>query len=361
MSDTSSSKSSSLMAQLLAKHTKAFVSLNKGESVKARITKLTNSEILVDAGAKTEAHVLEKDKRILHTILGMFKVGDEVEVNVLNPESEYGNPVVSLRRYLGNIAWTKLEELEKSKDQLEVTVKDVTKAGFVVETDFGISGFLPQSHTSEQGIAPSQRIKVKVLELLRKDNKVIFSQKATMSEDDFAVVTKQFKVGEKVEVTVGNVTSFGVFVNLVLPKPTERLTTVEGFLHISEASWDKVDDLSDTFTPGQKVEMVVTRFDTDNRKINLSVKRLTADPFEELMEKYPVDAKVTGTVSKVEEAGVTIDLDEGIEGFVKKEKVPPGTSYTVDQSATFTVAEHDKKKHRLLLTPVLKEKPLMYR
>lgn len=360
MSDTSSNKSTSLMAQLLAKHKTAVVSLKKGESVKAKITKLTNSEILVDAGAKTEAHVMEKDKKNLNTILSMFKVGDEVEVNVLNPESEYGFPVVSLRRYLGNIAWNKLEELLKSKDQIEVTVKEVTKAGFVVEADFGVSGFLPQSHTSEQATL-GHRLKVTVLEVNRKDNKVIFSQKSALSEEEFAVVTKQFKVGDKVEAVVGNVTAFGMFVVLTLPKPTEKTKSVEGFVHISEVAWDKVDDISELYSTGQKIETVITKFDTETRKINLSVKRLTADPFDELIAQYPVDKKVTGTVSNVEESGVTVELEAGIEGFIKKDKIPPTTTYEAGQEVTATVSEHDKRKHRLLLTPVLLEKPLMYR
>src|SRR6266700_187987 len=139
-------KAQSAMAQLLAKHQNNFVTLKKGESVKAKLTKLTPNEILVDAGAKTEAVVLERDKRIVGTIMQQFKVGDTVEVNVLNPESESGQSVVSLRRYLGNLAWEKLETLQKKSEQLEVTIKDAGKAGYVVDTVFGISGFLPQSH-----------------------------------------------------------------------------------------------------------------------------------------------------------------------------------------------------------------------
>src|SRR5258708_1345967 len=125
--NSSADKSSSAMGQLLAKHKSQFVALRKGESVTGKITKLIRSEIIVDTGAKTEALVLEKDKRILHTILALFKVGDTVEVNVLNPESEIGVPIVSLRRYLGKLAWIKLETLEKNKKQIEVTISEAGK------------------------------------------------------------------------------------------------------------------------------------------------------------------------------------------------------------------------------------------
>lgn len=363
---TSSNNPQSAMAQLLAAHKNKFVTLKKGESVKGKITKLTLSEILVDVGAKTEALVLEREKHLVRMLLSMFKVGDSVEVNVLNPESESGQPIVSLRRYLGNLAWTKLEELQKSKEQVEVTVAEVTKAGYLVTTTFGTSGFLPQSHTSQE-VTVGQKVNATVLELNRKDNKIIFSQKSALSDEEFAKAMKQFKTGEKVEVTVLNITPFGLFVSF--PQSKKDAATIEGFIHISEISWDKVSDLASMFTVGQKMEAVILRFDAETKKINLSVKRLTQDPFEELLGQFPVDKKVTGTVAKVEEAGVTITLGDDpstgsgqvVEGFMRKDKIPPMTTYTVGQSVTAMVSEHDKKRHKIILVPVLLEKPLGYR
>ncbi len=353
----------STMAELMAKQKKAVVTLKKGETVKARISKLTPNEMLVDAGAKTEAMVLEKDKRILRTILSMFKVGDEVEVTVLNPESDSGQPVVSFRRFLGNLAWTKLEELQKSKEQIDVNVTESTKAGYLVATDFGIAGFLPQSHTSfnqQSELAAGTRVKASVLELNRKDNKIIFSQKTAITEEDFTHAMKQMKVGQSVDVTIANVTPFGLFVTLPFKKAKGE-ESLEGFIHVSEIAWEKVDDLTSEYTQGQKIEAVVSRFDTETRRINLSVKRLTKDPFEELMERYPVDKKVTGTITKVEESGITMELEEDVEGIIKKDKIPPTTKYTVGQSITATVSEHDKKRHKISLVPVLLEKPIGYR
>ncbi len=353
---TSSTKPQSAMAALLAKHQNKFVTLKKGESVKAKITKLTSSEILVDAGAKTEAVVLEKERRIMNTIMSMFKVGDTVEVNVLNPESDNGQPVVSLRRYLGDISWRKLEELAKSKESITVVIAEATKAGYVATTEFGVSGFLPQSHTQQADIEPGSEVAVTVLELNRKDNKVIFSQKTSISEEDFAKAMKALKAGDKAQVTITNVSSFGLFVTFSVKE-----MTLEGFIHISEVSWDKVDDLAALYSVGQTLDAVVTRFDEENRRVNFSIKRLTADPFEALIEKYPADKKVSGTVAAVDDSGVTVTLEEGVEGFIKKEKIPPTTTYTVGQEVTLTVAEHDKRRHRIILVPVLLEKPLMYR
>lgn len=365
LTQSNSSNAQSAMAKLMAAHQNKVVTLKKGETVKATLTKATTSEILVDAGAKTEALVLERDKRIVNTILSTFKVGDTVEVNVLNPESESGQPIVSLRRYLSNMAWEKLEEFQKKTEQVEVTVKDTTKAGYLVDTVFGISGFLPQSHISysADAVHPGQTVKVTVLELNRKDNKVIFSQKKTMSTDDFSKLTKQFKVGEKVHVTISNVTPFGIFVALPLPKADADTKDLEGFIHISETSWDKVDDIVGTYTAGQKLEAVLTRFDAETRRVSLSIKRLTVDPFEALMETYPVDKKVSGTVARLEDGDVILVLNdnEAVEGVIKKDKIAPNTTYTIGQKVTLTISDYDKRKHRILVSPVLLEKPIGYR
>lgn len=363
MASQPSDKSNSVMAQLLAKHKDSFTSVKKGETLKGTLTKLTSSEILVDIGAKSEAFVLEKDKRILRYILSLFKSGDKVEVSVLNPESESGQPVVSLRRYLGNLSWKKLEELDKSKDQIEVTVTDTSKAGYLVSTDFGITGFLPQSHISsgQQDIKPGVKVKVSVLELNREDNKIIFTQKTVISEDEFKNAIGQFETGKKISVEINNVTPVGIFVTLPAKKTEKKSTTLEGFIHVSEISWEKVEDPTELYTQGQKIEAVITKSDPETRRINLSMKRLSKDPFEALMEEYPVDKKVTGTVTSVDENGVTVAVAEGVEGVIKKDKIPPGTSYTEGQQINATVSEHDKKRHKISLTPVLLEKPIGYR
>lgn len=350
----------SAMAQLLAKHQNKFVTLKKGESVKAKLTKLTPNEILVDAGAKTEAVVLERDKRIVQTIMQQFKVGDTVEVNVLNPESESGQPIVSLRRYLGNLAWEKLEALQKKTEQVEVTIKDSSKAGYVVDTAFGVSGFLPQSHVAytQDGLNPGQTVKARVLELNRSDNKVIFSQKQSLTDEEFVALTKLYKVSEKMKVTVTTITPFGMYV--MLPKKKEA-SDLEGFIHISETSWEKVADLNEMFSPGQEIEAVLTKFDTETKRISLSIKRLTADPFETLIEKYPVDTKVRGTVTAIEDGDVLFTFGEGAEGVLRKDKIPPTTSYSEGQEVNLTISDHDKRKHRILVSPVLLEKPMGYR
>lgn len=354
-------KTSGAMAKLLASHKDTIVPLKKGESVKGKIVKLTSSEILVDIGAKTTALVLEKEKSIMHTLLSTFKEGDSVEVYILTPESETGQPIVSLRKYLGNLAWKKLDGFIANKENIDVKVSDITKAGYVVTTSFGISGFLPQSHISHSGnqtINPGDTISVIVLELNRKDNKIIFSQKPQISDEDFAKIISKYKPEQKVNVTITNVVPFGLFISLPVDG---NKTLIEGFIHISEISWDKSEDLAGTFSTGQKIDAVILKFDKEEKKVQLSIKRLTKDPFEEIMAKLPVDKKVSGTVARMEDGGVVIALGENIEGYIRKEKIPPTVSYKEGQELSVTVSEYDKRRKKIYVLPVLLTKQIGYR
>lgn len=359
MSSTKTNKATT-MADLLKSVETKFVKVSKGEVLQGTITKLTSAEILVDIGAKTEALVMEKDKKILRSLLTNLKVGSKVTVSVLNPESDFGNPVVSLRRFNDDRVWVRLDELQKTKEQIDVMVDESTKGGFLVSTKDGISGFLPNSQTifleNSQGLT-GMTIKVLVIELNRPLKKVIVSQKATVGPEDFEKAVKSIKKGQKIESTISNVAPFGIFTFL----DAGDKNMVEGFVHISEISWEKLATVPETFKPGDKIEAQILNFDTDSQRVNLSIKNLTADPFAEKLKSYMPDQKVTGTVSKVLSSGLIITVSQGIEGFIKKDKIPPTLSFKEGSSVTATVVEVDEKKHRIVLVPVLTEKPIGYR
>jgi ribosomal protein S1 len=348
------------MAELLATHKTSFVNVSKGQVITGVITKLTSGEILVDIGAKTEALVMEKDKRILKSLLSSLKLGDKVTVAVLNPESDYGNPVVSLRRFNDDRVWIKLEELKKTQEQVDVIVGELTRGGFLVVTKDGMSGFLPNSQTTFMQNAQElvgKEIKVSVIELNRPLRKVIFSQKATVAAEDFEKATKSLKVGQETEVTISNVAPFGIFLMVELADKS----VVEGFVHISEIAWEKLATIPDTYKAGEKIKAKIIGFDRDSKRVNLSIKGLIADPFEEKLKSYAADQRVSGTVSKIISSGVLVNLEKGIEGFIKKEKIPVSVTYSEGSQITATVVEVDTRRHRVVLVPVLTEKPMGYR
>lgn len=352
------------MADLMSKSTAApIVSFKKGDTVTGTISKLSKREILVDLHAKGQALVMEKEPRLMRSLLSHLSIGDTVEVSVLNPESDLGQPVVSLRRFLDNITWKKFEELKKSQEKIDVTITESTKGGYVVQTnEGGMNGFLPNSHTnSSQGaLSVGKIIPVSVADINREDRKVIVSQKSSLTDAQFAGIMAILKKGAKVKATVSNVTTFGFFVTIA-PDASKPDELIDGLVHISELAWTKVDDISQLHKVGDVIEVVVAGFDKDARRIDLSVKRLTDDPFEKIKETYPLEKKVAGKVVRTEDSSVIVDLGDGVEGMIKKEKVPAGVSYEQGQSLNVTVVAHDSRRRRVELVPVLLEKPLMYR
>ena len=348
------------MAELMAKATPSIRSFKKGEVVKGTITKLTPHEILVDIGAKTEATVLEKEKANMNSLLATLKVGDSVNVSVLNPESDQGNPVVSLRRFMDERQWGALDEIRDKETPLDVTVNEITKGGFLVQSDAGYSGFLPNSQAILNDNPQSflgKKIKAVILELNRPLHKIIFSQKAALTDEEFSKLTKGVSAGTKIDTVVTSTTPFGIFVSI----QSSDGNALEGFIHLSELSWERVESTEGMFKVGDKISAQIIGVDKDAKRVNLSIKRMSEDPFGNISKEFPVDKKVKGTISKIASLGVTVNLGEGAEGLIKKEKIPPSANYTVGQELEVTVSEIDERRHRIILSPVLKEKPIGYR
>jgi small subunit ribosomal protein S1 len=360
-----SASSGSTMAKLLASYKSPFVNLTRGEMVEGTVTKLTKQEILVDVKAKSEALVIEKDKRMHRLLMETLHVGDKVMATVINPESEAGIPLVSLRKFVEGKSWGVLEQARDAHQNVNVTITDATKGGYVVVTDGGLSGFLPHSHTTfqQQQLTPGKSLSVSVLELNKNDNKIIFSQKTAISPADFKKLSGQFPVGQKISATIANIAAFGIFVTLPLEGGDlpNGLDSLDGLIHISEIAWDKTSDINEKYAVGDVIEAVVIKHDIDARRVDLSIKRLTSDPFEEIAKQFSVDRRVSGTVKEIVGGAVYVELGEGVEGIIRKEKVPVNASYTVGQSVTATVSEVDSRRHKIYLTPVLMEKPIGYR
>src|SRR5258708_16158691 len=196
------------MAELLSRTSTTFISIRKGEVIKRKIKSLSSSEILDDINAKTDAVVLEKDKKILRNLLSSLAVGDDVEATVLNPESDLGHPVVSLRRFLGNLTWEKLEKLQKSQKSVLATVTELTRGGYIVILPDGTTGFLPNSHTLFVGADGEtlinnpqdfvgRKVDIYVSEINRQAHKIVFSQKPNVSIEDFVNAIKNMQVGQR--------------------------------------------------------------------------------------------------------------------------------------------------------------------
>lgn len=354
-------KSESPMAALLANSKAKFKILHKGEVVEGIITKLTPQEILVDIQAKTEALVLEKERRIMRNLLFSLKVGDKVTVSVLSPESEMGYPVVSLRKFSDDRNWQLLQELMVKREVVEAVVTEATKGGLIVEASFGVSGFLPNSQTTLTITDPEtvgKRIKVYISELNRSVRKIIFSEKRALDTVDFERMTKDFTTGKTVDATISSITTFGLFASVAIP---DSLDTIDALIHISEIAWEKIDSLEGLFKVGEVVKAEIIGIDRDSKRLDLSLKRLTADPFENSVKDLAVDQKVSGEIVEVGANGLVVALPNNLEGIIRKEKIPPTKTYSVGETISATITQIDAKKRKIYLTPVLLEKFVGYR
>jgi len=167
------------------------------------------------------------------------------------------------------------------------------------------------------------------------------------------------KIGEKYTGRVSAIMPYGIFVNLDPPAGGD------GLVHISEISWSKVDDLASLYKVGDEVEVKAVGINDTDAKLNLSIKQLLADPWQDLAKKYTADQQIKGKVTRVSSYGIFVQLDPsadgGVEGLIHISKVPPDATYEVGDTASCTVESVDVAAHRISLIPVLKVKPIGYK
>jgi ribosomal protein S1 len=345
------------MAELMSRQTSEFQALKKGDIVKGVVKKLTPKEILLDIGYKSDALVIEYDKQNLENLLAILKVGDTVTASVISPESEEGFPVLSLRRMLEEKVYGALETVYKADTTLNAYVLEVTRGGYFIETPDGIKGFLPNSQLMEGRLQQGDTVGVKVIEFDREKKRVIVSQKATHYLMNTTEIEKTIKRDTAIKGNVTLVTPYGIYLELT---PKEGIL-IEGFIHISEVSHQRVEGLEDKFKIGQVLETQVIGIDGENKRVNLSLKKLEKDSFIDVKKKYEKEQIIKAKVSDVSSRGVTLEVEVGIRAFIPSNKVPADKTYEKGESVEVEITDFDDKKRLILVSPVLKTKVIGYR
>ncbi len=345
------------MAELMARQSTQFESLKKGQAVKGTVKKLTPQEILLDIGYKSDALVIEYDKQNLENLLSILKVGDSVTASVISPESEDGFPVVSLRRMLEDKVYTSLDKFYEGNETFRAQIVESTRGGYFIQTAEGIKGFLPNSQLLNDKPNIGDTIEVKVIEYDREKKRVIISQKATKYVMNVSELEKLAKKNAKVKVTVKFVTSYGMYGEIEL----EKGKLAEAFIHISEVSHQRVEGLEGKFSIGQTLEAEIIDIDRENKRVNVSLKRLEKDTFDEVKEKYKAEQVVKAVVKDVKTRGITLEIEPGVMAFINSSKIPTGTTYAVDDSVEVEVVDFDSRKRLINVSPVLKSKFIGYR
>lgn len=284
-----------------------------------------------------------------------LKIGDVIKIFILKPEDEFGSMVVSQRRTTTTQRWDLLEEAYKTDQVVEVNVVDANSGGLIVNID-GVMGFIPTSLLDPNKVYKLEtdnlldrediqkelakrlaeligtKIKVKVVELDKEKGKVIFSEKLYLVDQspEFRQNTiSSVKVGDVLDATVTAVTNYGIFVNA---------GGLDGLIHVSEISWDKVENPLDYAKVGDKIKVKLIDIGDNGKRVAYSIKQLTKDPWSEFFKDFKVGSKVKGVITNVEDYGLIVKIGEGVTGLVHKTELNEG-GVVVDPRRHYKVGE----------------------
>ncbi|OGK17069.1 hypothetical protein A2690_04825 [Candidatus Roizmanbacteria bacterium RIFCSPHIGHO2_01_FULL_39_12b] len=337
----------------------SFQPPKKGLETDAKIVSISKKGVLFDLGWKSYAVLGELEVQELGPFSAHLHVGDEVKVRVVVEESKEGYPVVSMKRFFDKGRWDLLEEKFKNEGEIEVMCGDYGKGGVFIDF-MGIRGVIPKIQLTQEYIdspqkLKGQKLKTKVLEVDRQKNRLVVSQKAAVLGISYKSIKEKFDkivIGKKYKAKIIGFSEFGVFC---------EVDKIEGLIHISEISWAKVIDSSKYLEVGSTIDVVVVEKNEDNLKLNLSIKRLTPDPWEELEKKYPKEKAITGEIIRKERYGYIVRLEPGIEGLIHISKVEGNDTIVVGQTVSVYIENIDAKNRRISLVLVPLEKPVAYR
>ncbi len=296
--------------------------LTAGRIVEGLIVHIDDEGALVDVGTKSEGHIPVSELAGGVTDEGKpLEVGDRISVYVVRPEDEDGHPLLSKKRADYERVWRRVIEAHEKGEVLSAMVTDRVKGGLVV--DLGMRGFLPASHVRTRNVHAldrfiGQSIKVKIIEVDRSRKRVVVSHRNAIEDERKRRREKTLASLEENSVCRGivrRITDYGAFVDL---------GGVDGLLHITEMSWTRIDHPSEAVKVGDRIDVMVLRFDREQNRISLGLKQILPDPWEEVPKNYRVGQIVRGTVTRVVPFGAFVRLDTGIEGIIPNAELPGG-------------------------------------
>ncbi len=364
------------MAELLAEQDSDIKSFKHGDVVEGTVVRIDKDEILVDIGAKSEGVVSNRELFGRHGEgQPQLNVGDTVLVYVLQPESPEGHVVLSLRRAGLERKWRAMQEQFEAGVIIEAPVIDHNKGGLIV--DCGIRGFVPisqivdfprrpqndQPRDAAQEIAEKlqpfvgRKLRLKILEVNRKANRLILSEKVALYEERREKRDELFsslQVGQVVKGTVRSIAPFGVFIDL---------GGIDGLVHKSELSWNKVNNPEAGYKIGEEVEAEVIDINHERGRISLSIRRLQPDPWHSTVADFKVGDIIDGTVTKLVNFGAFVRVRDGLEGLIHISELShqrvahPADVVHEGQQLKLKIISLDSERHRLGLSLKQAEEP----
>jgi len=364
------------MEELLAEQDADIRSFKHGDVVEGTVVRIDRDEILVDIGAKSEGVVSNRELYGRHAESApALTVGDVVLVYVLQPESQEGHVVLSLRRAGLERKWRSMQEQFEAGAIIDAPVIDHNKGGLIV--DCGIRGFVPisqivdfprrpqndQPRDAAQEIAEKlqpyvgRKMRLKILEVNRKANRLILSEKVALYEERREKRDELFsslQVGQRVSGTVRSIAPFGVFIDL---------GGIDGLVHKSELSWNKVNNPDSGYRVGEQVEAEVIDINHERGRISLSIRKLQPDPWHSTVADFKVGDIIDGTVTKLVNFGAFVRVRDGLEGLIHISELShqrvahPGDVVHEGQTLKLKIISLDSERHRLGLSLKQAEEP----
>jgi ribosomal protein S1 len=345
------------MEELLKKYGTSVKGFKRGQKIEAKVVEINKKSAIFDVGGKSEGILKDIYFQEARDYLKSLKVGDTVNALVMDPETSEGNVVLSLRHAAADSLWERLNDIKSKGTALSVNIKNSNQSGISVDFE-GINGFIPSSQIGKALLKNIDNIngsiRVKIIEIDKGKKKVVFSEKAVSEEKEMKELEKnltKIKTGEIYTGKITTITSFGVFV--------EIKDGIEGLVHVSESSWEKVNKPSDMFKVGEAVTVKV--LGSHDGKLSLSIKQAQKDPWEDAIKKLKVEDKVKGKVTKSSDFGTFVQILPGIEGLIHITKIPPATKLNIGDEVNVYIEEIDTKNKKISLGIVLTAKPIGYK
>lgn len=358
---TSSSAQPTTMQDLLSRVKDKIVPFRAGDTTEVTVLHKTRQRLLVDIAGVTLGIIPARE---FSFDIDEVKIGDKSLAYVLAAENPEGYTVLSLKRADRQRLWQTLEGKLSNHETVKVKVTSANRGGLMVEYA-GVEGFMPVSQLASEHYPKveggdsqeilnrlktfiGQILEAKIITVDRLNNKLIFSEKA-IDDDRIVKLLQEIKIGQKLRGQVVGIVDFGLFVKI--PYQGEM---IEGLVHLSEITWDRVDNLKSLYSIGNKIEVLVIGL--EKTKLSLSIKRLHADPWEKIKTKYQVGSLVKGEVTRITPYGAFVHMPEGVEALIHLSELPIknkndiSDSLSVGKNYDFRVISFDTKKRKINLS-----------
>ena len=337
-------------AEMEAYFDKSLKNFREGEIIIGKVLGLSKGLVTVDVGFKSEGIISHSEFPEAEKDLS---IGDEIEVFLERVEDNNGIVVLSKEKANKIKIWEKLVTAFEAEEIIEGIVVAKAKGGLTV--DIGLKSFLPGSQIDLRPVRNLEKLigekfQMKIIKMNKKRGNIVLSRRILLEEERKqarAGTLTKMEEGNQVEGIVKNITDYGVFIDL---------GGIDGLLHITDMSWGRVNHPSEMFAIGDKVTVMVLKYDKEKERVSLGLKQITPDPWVDVDNKYPVKTRITGKVVSITDYGAFVELEKGIEGLVHVSEMSwsrhvkhPSKMVSIGDMVDAVVLTLDKEKKRISL------------